>query len=335
LGNVAVTDGGGIANYSTLTVTNSTFSGNSGAAAGGGGGGGIYDYAHFTSLTLTNTILAYSTYGGNCNNGHGTITDGGYNIDDGTSCGFTATGSMSSTNPLLDPAGLANNGGPTQTIALCTGVNTPTNECTGPSPAIDVIPIAQCPTYDQRGYTRPDAGDSCNPACDIGAFESTYPSNHGTCTPTATPTNTPTSTATHSPTATPTATPTSTPSNTRTPTPTRTATPTPTPTPTPTRTATPTPTPSTTPTATPTPTALSLGEACTSGTQCASTFCAPGGVCCNAPCTAPAQSCMLPGSLGLCRLLSAAPALSPTAFVVVAVLLTAAGWLLLRKRAQQ
>jgi hypothetical protein len=53
--------------------------------------------------------------GGNC---FGTITDGGYNIDDGTTCGFSAANnSMPSTDPLLDPKGLQNNGGPTQTIS--------------------------------------------------------------------------------------------------------------------------------------------------------------------------------------------------------------------------
>jgi hypothetical protein len=102
--------------------------------------------------------------------------------------------------------------------------------------------------------------------------------------------------------------------------------------PTSTPTTTPTATPTLTPTSTPTPTPLALGDPCTSNTQCASTFCAPGGVCCNAPCTAPAQSCTLPGSLGLCRLLSAAPALSLTVFVVLAVLLTGVGVLALTRR---
>jgi hypothetical protein len=78
-----------------------------------------------------------------------------------------------------------------------------------------------------------------------------------------------------------------------------------------------------------------LGDPCVSNTQCASTFCAPGGVCCNVPCSDPSQSCTVPGSVGLCQGSARAPALSPTVFVVVAVLLTAAGWLLLRKRARE
>jgi hypothetical protein len=64
------------------------------------------------------------------------------------------------------PAGLANNGGPTQTIALLDG-----------SPAIDAIPLADCADQasplnpvitDQRSFPRPDAGKAF---CDIGAYE--------------------------------------------------------------------------------------------------------------------------------------------------------------------
>jgi hypothetical protein len=75
-----------------------------------------------------------------------------------------------------------------------------------------------------------------------------------------------------------------------------------------------------------------LGDPCTTGTRCASTFCAPGGVCCNAPCTQPGQSCNLPGSVGLCRLLSAAPAMSRPVFILVALLLSAFGVLALARR---
>ena len=70
----------------------------------------------------------------------------------------------------MDPAGLANNGGPTQTIALEPN-----------SQAVDFIPVADCTdqsiadrlalTTDQRGFPRPDPG---NPDfCDAGAFELT------------------------------------------------------------------------------------------------------------------------------------------------------------------
>ncbi len=119
-------DGGAIFNNSgSPTVTNSTFSGNSAATDGGA----IFNGSTLT-VTVTNSILANSTSGGNCSvsDRGGPITDGGHNIDDGGTCGFTGTNcatttgtSFCKTDPLLDPAGLANNGGPTQTIALEAG----------------------------------------------------------------------------------------------------------------------------------------------------------------------------------------------------------------------
>jgi hypothetical protein len=98
------------------------------------------------------------------------ITDAGFNISDDSTCGFAKTGSANNgdgVDPLLSPAELANNGGPTQTIALQSG-----------SPAIDAIPVVDCTdqasppnpiTSDQRGFPRPDAGEQ---VCDIGAYES-------------------------------------------------------------------------------------------------------------------------------------------------------------------
>jgi hypothetical protein len=103
----------------------------------------------------------------------GTITDAGYNISDDSTCAFAKTGSANNgdnVNPLPSPAGLAKNGGPTQTIALLSG-----------SPAIDAIPVADCTdqstppkriTADQRGFPRPDAGEQ---VCDIGAYEFRMP----------------------------------------------------------------------------------------------------------------------------------------------------------------
>src|SRR5439155_6154677 len=144
----------------TLTVTNCTFSGN--------GGGAILSTSGATG-TVVNSILANSTLAGNCTLSGGTITDGGYNIDDGTTCGFTGancattTGtSFCNTNPLLDPTGLASNGGPTQTIALEAG-----------SPAINAGDESICSAppvehLDQRGFVRPGAGTT---NCSIGAYE--------------------------------------------------------------------------------------------------------------------------------------------------------------------
>jgi CSLREA domain-containing protein len=147
-GNNATDKGGGILNFEggTLTLTNSTFSGNSAPA---GNGGGIRNE---NTTTLINTIVANSTNGGNCS---GTITNGGYNLDSGTSCGWgTNSGSKSSTNPML--GALTDNGGLTQTMALLAG-----------STAIDaVVGDVNCPTTDQRGVARPQ-----RIRCDIGAYE--------------------------------------------------------------------------------------------------------------------------------------------------------------------
>jgi fibronectin-binding autotransporter adhesin len=164
-GNSAIQGGGIFSDEGTLTVTNTTFSGNS-AAAGAGAGIETF-FGSFTTITLRNTIVADSTQGDNCD---GQITDGGGNLDDGTTCGFTASTSKSNTPAGLDPAGLQDNGGPTQTIALCSGVNTPAG-CTGPSAAIDAAVSCPPPATDQRGVSRPQGS-----ACDIGSFElqSTY-----------------------------------------------------------------------------------------------------------------------------------------------------------------
>ena len=167
-GNIAAI-GGGLENVgSTLLVTNCTFSGNS----GGGSGGGIFTKSGVTKLK--STILADEPSGGNCTGANTPpVVDAGFNISDDNSCGFSGTSIDSSTALHLDPAGLADNGGPTKTIALEPN-----------SQAIDFIPVPQCTdqssptpkrlTTDQRGFARPDSSDStaAEPACDAGAFES-------------------------------------------------------------------------------------------------------------------------------------------------------------------
>ena len=75
---------------------------------------------------------------------------------------------VSPLNPKLDPRGLRDNGGPTQTVALMTG-----------SPAIDKgtsIGLSGTLTTDQRGFSRTVDNTSIPNATggdgtDIGAFE--------------------------------------------------------------------------------------------------------------------------------------------------------------------
>ena len=86
---------------------------------------------------------------------YGTITDGGYNLSSDDTCGFTAMGSANNVNNL-NLGTLANNGGPTQTIALMGG-----------SAALNRVPAANCPATDQRGYARLGYDTSC----DVGAVE--------------------------------------------------------------------------------------------------------------------------------------------------------------------
>lgn len=103
-----------------------------------------------TACRLVNTLLATNAPGGNC---HGTITDDGHNLSSDSSCAFTNVGSLNNTDPLLGP--LANNGGPTLTMALLAG-----------SPAIDASDSAAAPPTDQRGAPRPFGAGA-----DIGAYE--------------------------------------------------------------------------------------------------------------------------------------------------------------------
>jgi len=104
----------------------------------------------------------------------GDFIDQGYNTDELISCGFTAAkNSRPNTDPLL-AVSLGDNGGPTQTLALCRGPGDPAS-CSAASPVIDAIPngVNGCGTspldQDQRGVARPGAGNG--DACDIGAYE--------------------------------------------------------------------------------------------------------------------------------------------------------------------
>jgi chitodextrinase len=151
-GNTGSTNGGGaIINFGPTTVTQTTISGNSSPY-----GANILNYTGNT-LQISMSIVANGQGGGpNCGGG-AAVTDGGYNIDTGSTCGFsTASHSMSNTQPQLGP--LVSNGGPTQTMALPSGsaavdaIAASTSGCTG--------------TTDQRGITRPQGT-----GCDIGAYE--------------------------------------------------------------------------------------------------------------------------------------------------------------------
>ena len=138
--------GGGFENdgSSNTTVVTSTLSGNT--------GGDITQLAG--PLNLQATIVANSIAGPDCS---GTITDHGENLADDSSCGFSAPKDVPVSPAGLDPRGLEDNGGPTETIALEPG-----------SPAIGGVDGADratvCANPDQRGVARPTP-------CDIGAVD--------------------------------------------------------------------------------------------------------------------------------------------------------------------
>jgi hypothetical protein len=120
------------------------------------------------AATLTNTIVADPL--GDGENCFGAINTGGFNVDfspAGASCFTAGEPTDLTSDPLLSPAGLAGNGGPTETLAL-----QPT------SPAIDQGSGAgdTNPTEDQRGLTRPALFSGIpdvtgGNGADIGAYE--------------------------------------------------------------------------------------------------------------------------------------------------------------------
>ncbi len=172
-------DGGGIYNSASLSLVACTLASNSTGSDGNGGdgfpggdggsGGGIYNVGFSDSAKLLNSLVASNSFGAD---GYGPDLSGqftslGYNLIGQTNdtTGFTnsvnsdlAGTSAEPLNPQLGP--LANNGGPTLTMALLHG-----------SPALatgdDALlrPPYNLPT-DQRGFPR-NAGAHVN----IGAFQ--------------------------------------------------------------------------------------------------------------------------------------------------------------------
>jgi LPXTG-site transpeptidase (sortase) family protein len=157
--NSAGSNGGAIYAFSISTLANSTIAGNSAT----GDGGGIHLSATVTNVA--NTIIADNSAATagfeNCRD-HPSLdpTTNLNNLTDSLGClGFPNT-----LNPALHLGPLANNGGPTQTIALLATFPTV-------NPAIDSGDAGTCASaavngQDQRGTARPQGA-----GCDIGAFE--------------------------------------------------------------------------------------------------------------------------------------------------------------------
>ena len=168
-GDSATNNGGGIENDGTLIVTDSTIADNQ--VASGGTGGGIDNSFDHSQMTLNNSLIALNTAGtggtASASDIAGTVAAGAYNLIGTGGSGGLINGVNGNQVGVADPGlgTLANNGGPTQTIALLPG-----------SPAIDagsnalaVEPTTRQPlTTDQRGtgFSR-----IVNDTVDIGAFE--------------------------------------------------------------------------------------------------------------------------------------------------------------------
>jgi CSLREA domain-containing protein len=162
-GNTARKSGGGIANERSSDALKGAAKLN-GATIAGNKGGGVSSGTS-AKMLLANTIVAANS-GGDC---AGTIVSAGYNlIQSTTGCdiGGRQEANVTGKDAKLGP--LANNGGPTQTMALLAG-----------SPAIDAGNPAPpgsgkgaCESTDQRGTKRPVDGAG-KAVCDIGAYELT------------------------------------------------------------------------------------------------------------------------------------------------------------------
>ena len=137
----------------SVSVSDSTFSGNT--APGGGGAGGAFSVENGTLIVKNNLLYDPDE----CHFGNGVLTSLGYNLASDSTCNLTGTNDQQNTAAGLDPAGLQNNGGPTQTVALLSS-----------SPAVDTGSCTDAAgntvSTDQRGVARPEGT-----TCDIGAFE--------------------------------------------------------------------------------------------------------------------------------------------------------------------
>lgn len=181
--------GGAIANYETLSVTNSTFYNNQAASGSGITNNGTMNVTNSTfsdnvgfatiedydTATLYNTIVAGASPV--CS---GALTANIDNIATDSSCDSATT----KTAAEINLAALANNGGPTWTMklqspsdALNTGDNTVCAAAVG-------SPNFGAGGLDQRGVIRPQ-----NTTCDVGAYEllfcaaGSYDNGSASCTP--------------------------------------------------------------------------------------------------------------------------------------------------------
>ena len=173
-GNLGILGAGGMYNHigGILTVTNSTISGNAGDIGGGIGNEGTVAATNVTISENTSSLLAGGIYAQGAETLVNAIVAGNTTLIGPEINGPVETETTSvigvpvgkTLADILVPAGLADNGGPTETIALALVAG---------NPAIDTGTSAACAAasvnaLDQRGFARPVA-------CDIGAYEAQPP----------------------------------------------------------------------------------------------------------------------------------------------------------------
>ncbi len=154
-GNRATTNGGGLywtagAGTGLATILNTTIASNSAGTEGGNihvGSVGTYN----ASIGLKNTIVAF----GSPDNCSGTVLSNGNNLENVNTCGLTVASDKPSVVPKL--AQLQDAGGGILVRRLLVG-----------SPAINGGADTGCPATDERGTARPQGAH-----CDIGAVEET------------------------------------------------------------------------------------------------------------------------------------------------------------------
>ncbi len=149
----------GVAVNASITLRDCTFSANTTSNSSSADLVNTASFGGAATLTLSGNIFKTGAQGPNFLNSSGTVISQGYNLSNDAAGGdgstgpgglLNATGDIRNTDPAL--GSLANNGGPTLTVALLSG-----------SPAINHGDPGAPPT-DQRYYARSDAPD-------IGAFE--------------------------------------------------------------------------------------------------------------------------------------------------------------------
>jgi hypothetical protein len=134
-----------------LTVVGTTFSDN-----------GVYGLAleGDSDVSVGSSVFAGNADKGCASNSRSSVTDAGFNVESGNTCGFGSTSVTGVGDAAIGLGPLAANGsdGP-QTQAIGTG-----------SAAFLAVPASSnlCPKTDERGLPRPGAGTA---SCDAGAYE--------------------------------------------------------------------------------------------------------------------------------------------------------------------